>query len=377
MILKNTVEGGNMSNGYYSYDDIDATGAQYRMVIGERSNGKTYGALLKIVENYIINKKQGAYLRRYREDFTGKRGQALFASIVKDGHIERLTNGEFNSVAYWAGAWYLQYQDGYQKALRDKTPMCYGFSINTMEHDKSSSYPDVNLIVFDEFLSRTFYLQNEFVLFMNVCSTIIRHKEDVVIYMLGNTVSKYSPYFNEMGITRIKEMKQGEIDVYKMGQTNLKVAIEYAPELSEDLKSTQDYFAFDNPALDMITNGGWELDLYPHMTYKVLPKNIKFIYFIEFDDELLQCEIIKDENGLYTFIHRKTTEIKSPKDLVFTTKVSANPNHHRRITTPTNEKTRLILNLLKSEKVFFQDNSVGETLRNYLMWCSKTGMFIN
>ena len=50
MILKNVVEGSNMSNGYYSYDDIDATEAQYRMVIGERSNGKTYGALLKIVE---------------------------------------------------------------------------------------------------------------------------------------------------------------------------------------------------------------------------------------------------------------------------------------------------------------------------------------
>ena len=257
------------------------------------------------------------------------------------------------------------------------TPLCYGFSINTMEHDKSSNYPDITLIVLDEFLSRTFYLQNEFVLFMNVCSTIIRHKDDVVIYMLGNTVSKYSPYFNEMGITRIKEMKQGEIDVYKIGQTKSKVAIEYAPELSEDLKSTQDYFAFDNPSLTMITEGAWEFDLYPHMIYKVIPKNIKFIYFIEFDDELLQCEIIKDENGLYTFIHRKTTEIKSVKDLVFTTKVSANPNHYRRITSPINEKTKLILNLLKSEKVFFQDNSVGETLRNYLQWCSKTGMFIN
>lgn len=362
-------------NGYYSYKDIDATEAQYRMIIGERSNGKTYGALLKMIDNYVDNDKQSAYIRRYREDFVGKRGNTLFAAIEASGYIEEKTNGEWNGVYYYSGAWYLKYQEGGEKPIKDDKPFCYGFAINNMEHDKSTSYPNVTLVVFDEFLSRSFYLNNEFVLFMNVISTIVRQRDDVTIYMLGNTVSNYSPYFNEMGITGVKDMKQGDIDVYSYGESSLKVAIEYAPALSDTIKASKNYFAFDNPSLQMITDGEWEFDLYPHMQYKYKPKDIKMFYFIKFDNELLQCEIIKNSDGLYTFIHRKTTEIKSSRDLLFTQEIDANPMHVRRITKPNNEKAKLAFELLKSEKVFFQDNSVGEIVRNYMMWCQKTDMF--
>ena len=37
--------------------------------------------------------------------------------------------------------------------------------------------------------------------FMNVLSTIIRDRENIKIFMLGNTVNKYCPYFDEMGLT--------------------------------------------------------------------------------------------------------------------------------------------------------------------------------
>lgn len=366
-----------METGFYSYERIDETGAQYRMIIGERSNGKTYGALLKILKNYVENNKQSAYVRRYREDFVGKRGNTLFAALESNNVIDELTGGEWNGVYYYAGAWYLCLRDGQNKPIKDERPFCYGFALNDVEHDKSTSYPDITLVVFDEFLSRKFYLTNEFVIFMNVLSTIIRQRDNVVIYMLGNTVSKYAPYFNEMGIDRIKDMVQGQIDIYKYGDSNLTVAVEYAEAIDDSIKASKDYFAFDNPSLSMITHGEWEFDLYPHMIYKYRPKDVKIYYFIEFDDELLQCEVIKNEEGVFTFIHRKTTEIKNKKDIVFTTRTDANPYHFRRITKPTNEKTKLILDLLKAEKVFFQDNSVGETLRNYLNWCNKTDLFRN
>lgn len=366
-----------MKNGYYSYERIDETGAHYRMIIGERSNGKTYGALLKIVKNYVDNGKQSAYVRRYREDFVGKRGATLFASLEHDDQISKLTGGEWNCVYYYSGAWYLALREDGGKPQKDEKPFCYGFALNNVEHDKSTSYPDITLIVFDEFLSRSFYLTNEFVIFMNVISTIIRQRDDVVIYMLGNTVSKYAPYFAEMGIDKIKEMEQGQIDIYSYGDSDLKVAVEYAEAIDDSIKASKAYFAFDNPSLNMITKGDWEFDLYPHMKIKYKPKDVKLYYFIEFDGELLQCEIIKNTEGLFTFIHRKTTEIKSKKDILFTTKVDANPYHFRRLTKPTNERTKLILDLLKSEKVFFQDNSVGETLRNYINWCTKTDLFRN
>lgn len=371
-------------NGYYDYEAIDNTGAQYRMIVGERSNGKTYGALRKMVENYVENGKQSAYIRRYREDFVGKRGAALFTALEADGSIEEITQGEYDTVQYYSGAWYLKNSTAGPKGFRDPKPFCFGFALNNMEHDKSTSYPEVDLIVFDEFLSRTFYIQNEFVIFMNVLSTIIRQRDDCVIYMLGNTVSQYSPYFREMGID-MKKIEQDTISIYKYGESQLKVAVEYAASTSSEVMKSNDYFAFDNPQLKMITEGEWELDLYPHLLVKYKPKEIKAQWFIEHEAEILHCELIKidkndegRETGYFVYVHRKTTPVdltKDRKSILFTSRPSINPLVEKRITKPQSERAKIYSKLLLSERVFFQDNTVGETLRNYLEWCRLTPVF--
>ena len=141
----------------------------------------------------------------------------------------------------------------------------FAFALTQMEHDKSTSYPDVTTIIFDEFLSRIGYLKDEFMLFMNVVSTIVRQRNDVTIYMLGNTVNKYCPYFTEMGLTHVDKMEPGTIDVYTYGESKLKVAVEYCKDHNIDGRKSDSYFAFDNPQLQMITNGVWEVALYPHI----------------------------------------------------------------------------------------------------------------
>ena len=134
-----------------------------------------------------------------------------------------------------------------------------------MEHDKSTSYPDVTTVIFDEFLTRQSYLPDEFILFQNVLSTIIRGRRDVTIFMLGNTVNKWSPYFAEMGLKHVKEMEVGSIDVYTYGDSELTVAVEFTGSRHSS-KASDVYFAFDNPRLNMITGseGSWEMAIYPH-----------------------------------------------------------------------------------------------------------------
>ena len=238
-----------------------------------------------------------------------------------------------------------------------------------MEHDKSTSYPDITTICFDEFLTRTTYLQDEFVLFMNVISTIIRHRTNVKIFMLGNTVNRYCPYFREMGLKHIKEMKPGDIDLYRYGDSDLTVAVEYTLP-NKNGKESDLYFAFDNPKLSMITGGAWEIDIYPHCPVKFKPSDILFIYFIEFSGDLLQCEIVQHEDLCFTFIHRKTTEIKDPEhDLIFSPDFSPRANCKRKITKPTSKIEKKISEHFIKDKVFYSDNEVGEIVRNYLLWC--------
>ena len=363
---------------YYTLAPILREKAHYNIIIGERSNGKTYSVLQKIVTDYARNGHQAALLRRMQEDFIGKRGAGLFEPLIDNGEIEKATNGVWTSVYYYASRWFLcKYEEdkkGNTERITDTQPFMYGFALSQMEHEKGTGYPNVKTIVFDEFITRMAYLRDEFVLFMNTLSTIIRSRDDVTIFMLGNTVNKYCPYFDEMGLRHIKDMKQGEIDVYQLKHASgkiLKVAVEYCKPFEKGKKSDF-YFAFDNQKLEMITTGVWEIDIYPHCPYHYKPKNILFTYFIEFDSELLQCEVVQVDGVCFTFIHRKTTPLKHPDtDLVFTTRYDARPNYRRKLTKPRLDIERKIVEFYANDKIFYQDNEVGEIVRNYLLWCNK------
>lgn len=360
-------------NEFYTLERIKKFKAQYNLIIGERSNGKTFACLLEVLDNYVKHKQQGAYIRRYKEDFRGKRGEALFASIVEAGYVRQLTNGEYDRISYYSGKWYLAKMNPVlDKVVRDETPMMFGFSLNDMEHDKSTSYPLITTVVFDEFLTRQYYMQNEFVIFMNVLSTIIRTRDNVTIYMLGNTVNKYCPYFREMGLSHVPEMDIGKIDVYTYGDSKLKVAVERCESISK-VKKSNVYFAFDNPSLQMITGGAWEIDIYPHLLDSYSVKDILFTYFISFEDVMLQCEIVQKKDTIFTFIHRKTTELKYPeKDYLFTLEYSARPNIIRNILKSTSEISKKVMWFFTNDRVFYQDNEVGEIVRNYLQVCKKS-----
>lgn len=356
---------------YYSLKNILTRNAQYNMIFGERSNGKTFAVLEHGLEDYALTGNQMAIVRRWQDDFKGKRAATMFDNLVNAGVISRVTGGEWSGVYYYASRWFLcKFDEDGKRTIQDE-PFCFAFAISAMEHDKSTSYPKIKTVMFDEFLTRSMYLPDEFILFMNVLSTIIRERNDVIIFMCGNTINQYSPYFVEMGITHIKQMTPGDIDIYEYGDSGLRVAVEFADSPNKS-KPSDVYFAFDNPKLAMITgkNGIWEISVYPHCPVKFLPKEILFMYFIQFNGELLQCEIVQHENLTFTFIHQKTTELKNPdNELIYSPEYDPRPNWKRKITKPITPLEKKIASFFVTDKVFYQDNEIGEIVRNYLMWC--------
>ena len=91
---------------YVTLERIKREHAHYNWMIGERSNGKTFACLEEIIKNYAKNGEQGALIRRWKEDFRGKRGQVMFAGLVSKGVIKKATSGEYTDVAYYSGQWY-------------------------------------------------------------------------------------------------------------------------------------------------------------------------------------------------------------------------------------------------------------------------------
>ena len=358
---------------YYDVSHIDKFNAHYNVIFGKRSNGKTYSVLKKAIQNYAKRGEQTGYIRRYREDFKGKRGATMFDSLIANDEIRKATNGQWETVRFYSDRWYFAKKDiESDRLISDSVPFCYAFSLAQMEHDKSTSYPLITTVIFDEFISRIGYLPNEFVLFMNVLSTIIRQRNNVKIYMLGNTVNKYCPYFQEMGLKHVEDMEMGKIDIYSYGDSNLRVAVERTMDHNIEGRKSDVYFAFDNPSLQMITGGAWELDLYPHLPREYEVDDIIFKYFICFNDNILQCEVVELADCCFTYVHRKTGEIRHPDvDVVFSTEYDPRPNHIRNIRKSTEDIVKKIWRFYRDDQVFYQDNDVGEIVRNYLMFCQK------
>lgn len=357
---------------YYSLNKINKKNATYNVIFGERSNGKTYATLKQALENYFSDGSQFAYIRRWSVDVQPKRMNNLFNAIIEDGYLEKLSGGKFTAIFYRTGRFYLcTYNDKGKPIYNEEDIIGYAFSLSENEHNKANSYPRVTNIIFDEFLTNKIYLPDEFMLFMNTVSTIVRQRTNVKIYMLGNTVNKFCPYFKEMGLTNILSMKQGSIDVYTYGETKLKVAVEYA-DSKKKFKKNNFYFAFNNPKLKMITGGAWELNIYPHAPVKWLPKNIMFTYFIDFNDSLYQCEIINKDNNVFTYIHEKTTPIKNPdKDIIYTLDYNPKINYNVNILKPLTDYQNKITWFYTHDRVYYQDNNVGDAINNYLKICKR------
>lgn len=359
---------------WYSLNRIKKFNATYNVIFGERSNGKTYSTLKEGIERWYASNKneQMGIIRRWQEDIRGKRANKIFAGINANNEVLKITDGEYEGVHYYSGSFYMcTYDDTGKPIFNDSDILGHTFALTDTEHNKSISYPKITTIVFDEFLTKYTYLQDEFVTFMNTVSTIVRKRTDVKIYMLGNTVNRYAPYFKEMGLNHIAEMEQGDIDIYRYGDSKLTVAVEYCKNLETDGERDNNfYFAFNNPKLEMITSGAWELDIYPHLLVKYKPKNILLNYFIEFEEKLYHAEVIQVDDMAFTFIHEKTTELKKPdKDLVYSLDYSVQPNYNRNIYKPKNKLQEKLLWFFKHDLVFYQDNEVGDSINNYLKIC--------
>ena len=364
---------------YYSLTNILKRNARYNLMFGERSSGKTYACLYYGLENYFKTGEQMAIIRRFREDFRGKRGQAYFDTLACNGDgknvIKALSKGRYDRIIYQRSQWFLAYWDSdIQKNVICDEPFAYAFALTEMEHDKGNNYNNVTTIFMDEFITRSAYIPDEFVLFMNCISTIIRGRDNVKIFMAANTVAagRYNPYFKEMGLKHVEKMEKGDIDVYKYGDTRLTVAVEYTDSPNKRGKPSDVYFAFDNPKLAMITGGEWEIDIYPHLTKDLNKKDIIFCYFIQFEDRTLQADIVINDTDKFTFIHEKTTPIKNDTtDVIFNLTPNEQHNYYISLLQPVNDLTKKICMFFKANKVFYQSNEIGEIVNQYLTQCQK------
>ena len=357
---------------WYSLNKIDKTEAVYRIIIGKRSNGKTYSICNKCIINYFKNGYRLAYIRRWEESIMPKNISSLFKEHLP--LIEKLSKGKWNDYEYVSRAFRLVRKENGKIVEKDSQTFCECFALNTWETSKGADRGFFKYILFDEFMTRRIYLDNEFVIFCNVLSSIIRNRDGTIIYMCANTVNKYCPYFSEMGLGKIENLKQGEIKIYTYGfDSDLSVAIEYC-DINTESKKVNKYFAFDNPQLNMITQGTWEIKNYPHSPCKITNDKIVKKFYIQFNLQLICGNIVQIDDYIFLFFHMQTKEINLNNEILYTFTPDIKPLHVQTINDVPTKAHQIIKTLIKENKCFYSDNSVGELFRN---WYIEQSNFIN
>lgn len=189
------------------------------------------------------------YVRRRHIMITRRKMRKLFEDI-EDYCLKRL-----GSLIYYdgQGTFYILV-DG------EKIVVGYCTAIEDAYVDKGIPYNNVKIVLFDEFIDYE-YMTDEIPMFNHTIANIVRDEENqgVKIIMLGNTVSKYCPYFDYFGFN-INKIRQGEIAVIRANAGGT-AALEYTKTkvgvLSEGKKKSK-YFGFDGAGSDMILHGAWE-----------------------------------------------------------------------------------------------------------------------
>ena len=343
---------------YVKYEVIKKINASIVIILGERSNGKSFAIKELAIKDAWENGNEFAYLRRYDEDVKDYLIGEYFDDVIhnKNGHeyVKEWTNGKYDTITCFRKSIYFANVDEEGKIIRgQKIGRMFGLS-NT-EHYKSLSFPNINKILYEEFVTDGYYLGgNEPKKLFNLMSTIFRHNEGKV-YCIGNKISRINPYFGEWGLNNIPRQKPNTIDIYKVkdDETEIKIAV----YMTHTMKINKLYFGNSAKA---ITKGEWETDEQPHLHGHRDDYECIYTLVFKYDKTMFLCEFLqsnKNSSDFTWYITPKTSPIQN------NTRVVANSYNINSMCTigfvPLTPKEGLIFDFIRNGKICFMDNLTG------------------
>lgn len=347
---------------YYRLDNALSLAWEYLILLGEKSNGKSYAVKEFVIKDYLENGHKFVYMRRHQLDCKMSDVIAYFA----DAPVEKLTHGKYNCINVYQGNIFLSKHDN--KTNKYKNGDCIGRYVYLIgyHHFASQAFPDVYNIIYEEFVTDGSYLNNEPALLQRFVSTILRDRNGKVI-LCGNTINRVCPYFGEWSLSKVMKQKQGTIDIYEFhsdGPDGEDKVTRVAVELCNSSKSPSTMFF--GQAQRMIQGGKWETHEYPKLPDDII--RYKQIYELLLSDCGFEFELklMMDpkSGGLFVYIIPHW-DVKIFTRII-TDEFSVNPF----VTSGfmDNKAEKMMRSLLYDNKVCYYDNLTGEdftqTLKN-------------
>lgn len=288
---------------YYNYNKVISYNALLNILIGSRGVGKTFGASELVVKDFIKNGNEFVYLRRYKTELSKSMSKFFKALIQEDKFPDDKLDVKGNTFY-----------------INDNVAG-YGVTLSTAQQLKSSNFPKVKTIIFDEFLIESgqgHYLKNEVDIFLGLIETISRMR-NVRVFMLANAVTEANPYFLYFDLTLpynndIRTFKDGLILLQYMNN----------PEYIEAKKNTRfgklvsgtDYesYAINNNFVDNNSMFIEHKSGNSKFSFSFIYKDNRYGVWIDYNNSKIYVSNDFIENG---FVFATTTDDHKPNTLLY------------------------------------------------------------
>ena len=278
-----------------SYDNI-----YLYLLLGARGMGKTTGVLWYCINRFKKNGEEFAYIRRYKSEL--KKSKSVLNKICGGVSTKGLGDGAF------------EFHINRRRAG-------FGLALSVQQSLKSGiDGSNVTNIVFDEgILMRGGlyrYLDNEVHMLFELISTIVRDRKNYKIWIIGNNLDIFNPYYSFFNIPRFEGkiiFKDRGIYCEELPMSNALYEKEKETPLFNITKGTQ-YHDYHYKNKLLVTN-----------TYVVepKPKDAKLLLRIVYNEMTLNLYVIQ---GLKLYVEHRNKVIND--NITFIIMEKDKPNYY-------------------------------------------------
>ena len=353
---------------YYSSKKLRKVKCDYYFIIGQKSNGKSFDVKSLLIKEALKDGRRFAYMRRWFPDRTASKVERYFTDdklfIVND-------YSPYTEVQAYTDTIYLGNRTEQGKKTKEFI-IGYSVGLSSEQHYASMPFPEVYNILFEEFITDTGYFgqgTDEVELFLRMCSTIFRERKDTCVYMLGNTISRFCPYFTVFGID-INKLEKGNIYYFeyidKENDNIIKIGLEWCDNI------VNNKIVFGKSA-KMINKGEWLTSNVPIVNRNTRQDKLLFKYYVKKENSIYKCLVLNgDNNEPYIFVYPYNDESKiKSSDRYFTDNIEMQSICHCANLTKSLTCDILLNEIYKLNRICYSDSLTGtefETIRNERGW---------
>lgn len=344
-----------------AWKDIKGNEAPYKILLSERTNGKSYALKEYLLKKAWADNSLFIYLKRWSRDIK----PSVAVQYFEDIDIAKLTKGGADSITIYAGEIFFSIFD-IEKEKNVMVKKCGNvLALADATHYKSLSFSEnTQDIIFEEFCTDSGYLLDEPKKLSDIVSTVFR-KRIGTVWMIGNKIDRLNPFFSEWELVNTPKMKPNTCDIYThhgLSGAEVKIAVLMCP-LRDDVSKTM----FFGRTAKMIDGGKWESN-----EYLTLPKQYEeyACLYTAVIDMRLTCyvlRVLKKEDEMLLFVSPASN--KNPYKYDTFRRYCEKPTerflqncYSYPWTVGFSLKTKgdkIVLHLIKESKVCFSDNLTG------------------